>query len=133
MLQSWVYNLISLSQARKKIFKLIIDDDSNKHQPGRMELIHNLLKTVKMIGIKASDSLYEAQANVLRSEAAGADSMKNSKWPAGHGQWYSNIFWASISHTGSVKENDIGHLNGNFYPCAMEKSTRKMRKSQNRT
>lgn len=53
------YSLISLSPAWKKEFKIIIDEDKNEHQEGRMELVHQPSDSVRMIGNDTADGLYE--------------------------------------------------------------------------
>lgn len=69
------YNVISVLQARKKIFKVITEDDKNERRGGRMKLMCKPSEVVKLIGNETIDDLYQAQMDVMLSEAVIAKSM----------------------------------------------------------
>lgn len=76
-----IYSNVTVTSTEEK-FQGVVEHDGNGHEQGRIKLTHKLLNTVKLIGIKTSGRLYKAQSNVLRSEAAVSESMKNPKWHA---------------------------------------------------
>lgn len=101
------YSLVSLSQARKKGFKIIIDTNEVRHKTSQMYPVHKSINTVKLIGDETSKRLYEALVAVLGCEAATTQNMKKTNCDDTLGLCKDETITASLRHIDGVKQSEI--------------------------
>lgn len=120
-------NLVSLSQAQKKRFKITIDTDKDIHQTDQTELVRKSSNKVKLIGNEISEGMYEAHVTVVVGNAAIKEEIKKVKWHDRLGHCNGETIRSSLPHFDGVKQKDMNYLDDEFHPCAVGNSTHKRR------
>lgn len=59
-----MYSLVSVFQARRSCFQVLIENHKYDRHSGKLELPHKPLRKVKMIGVETRNGLYEVVLTV---------------------------------------------------------------------
>lgn len=93
-----IYNLISLSQAKRKEFWAVIDNHVSNSRRGILMILHKPSKDTKMIGLKTEDGLYEAVVTACHGIANILTCKKRAQWHEGLGHCGQERLRESIQH-----------------------------------
>lgn len=126
--QDIMHNLISISQVRRKQFRVRIDDEPNNMTRGRMDLHHKPSGEVKMCGIETGEGLYEAVAQVFLDQAHVAKTTSMNVWHRRLGHASNELLQASVQHMHGVEGTNFVEA-GECEACELGKSRRAPRKA----
>lgn len=103
-----MYNLVYLAQARKKHYKMVIDEEENQSGDFVLLIIHQQTEEVKMIGIETSNGLYEAMASVCNAEANISSAKRKPYWHHGLVHYSMEILQATVPKREDI-EKDVSN------------------------
>lgn len=99
-----ISKLISISQARRNIFKTIIDRYKEDPGNGVMELMHKLSSEMKIIAIETIHGLYEEVVTTSDGEANVTSVSSKPEWNRRMGNFCQNFLKATFPHVNGIKE-----------------------------
>lgn len=127
-----IYNLISMSQARRNNFRIIIDANNKKPDMGMLSLFHKPSGEVKMVGIETNSGLYRAVVKVRQEEANVATNKTGVNWHERLGHCSRKTLQATLPHVNGIGE--INEEEGKMCEsCVLGKITRMPRKRREGT